>query len=343
MRPFKKLSNLDQKPYTDSIAFHTDKLVEESMNSDLSFNKDESYTISNLKHDWESIKVLQDDIKNTSEKLKILGSLHVRPLSECSQIPKVEKKSKASSQTKEFKKLQDKCNELSTLIVKYEKEKKDLVNTNLQLRDDLQQATSLNTDLKKQISTFTSQNMQKKSSEIMKYAQFITRKLKDIPKWEDIFLERNLSVNTYLNMIKTQRFEDCLLGTLQFLSDVVVYCSKTENNINPISFIQDNEKCGLTCEDSENLLITINAQSERIAKLNKQISEAMITSKELLFSPLATVSRRARTSESSCYTPNKNLNKSIFSNNESWVFRRESIQETSPDEEISGKHQDFEN
>lgn len=124
MRPFKKFSNLDQKPYTDSIAFHTDKLVEESMNSDLSFNKDESYTISNLKHDWESIKVLQDDIKNTSEKLKILGSLHVRPLSECSQIPKVEKKSKiGSSQTKEFKRLQEKCNELSSIIVKYEKEK----------------------------------------------------------------------------------------------------------------------------------------------------------------------------------------------------------------------------
>lgn len=185
--------------------------------------------------------------------------------------------------------------------------------------------------------------MQKKTSEIMKYAQFITKKLKDIPKWEDIFLERNLSVNTYLNMIKTQKFEECLLGTLQFLSDIVVHCSKAENSpVTPFSFSQENEKSNLTSEDSENLLITINAQSERIAKLNKQISEAMITSKELLFSPLATVSRRARASKSSCYTPNKNLNRSIFSNNESWVFRRESIQETSPDEEMSGKPQEFE-
>lgn len=145
-------------------------------------------------------------------------------------------------------------------------------------------------------------------------------------------------------MIKTQKFEDCLLGTLQFLSDIVVHCSKTENSpLTPFSFSQDNEKSGLTSEDSENLLITINSQSERIAKLNKQISEAMITSKELLFSPLATVSRRTRASKSSCYTPNTNLNRSIFSNNESWVFRRESIQETSPDEEMSGKPQKFEN
>lgn len=123
-KPFRKFDEQNQKPFTERMAYRTDKLVEESLNSDLSFIKDESYSISNLKQDWESIKLLQDDIKKTSDKLKQLGSFHIRPLSECSKLPKVEKKLKIDTpQGRELKKLQDKCEELSNIIVKYEKEK----------------------------------------------------------------------------------------------------------------------------------------------------------------------------------------------------------------------------
>ncbi|OMJ66758.1 hypothetical protein SteCoe_20303 [Stentor coeruleus] len=327
------------------MTYRTDKLVEESVNSDLSFIKDESYSISNLKQDWESIKLLQDDIKKTSDKLKQLGSFHTRPLSECSKLPKVEKKLKIdTSQGREIKKLQDKCEELSIIIVKHQKEKQDLINTNLQLKDDLQQALNLNSILKKQISSPCSTNIPKKATEILKYGQFIIKKIKEVPKWEDMFLDRISSVSTYLSMIKAQRFEDCLLETLQFLSDLVVSYTKNEFSPTvPFSFSQDDENIiSNNCDESENLLMTINAQSERIAKLNKQISEAVLTSKELLYSPLATVGRRdSRSLRPTCFTPNPNGTKQIFSTPDCWRIGRESIEETSPDEEVSGKPQGF--
>ncbi|OMJ68298.1 hypothetical protein SteCoe_34286 [Stentor coeruleus] len=342
-KPFRKFDEQNQKPFTERMAYKTDKLVEESLNSDLSFIKDDSYSISNLKQDWESIKLLQDDIKKTSDKLKQLGSFHTRPLSECSKLPKVEKKLKIdTSQGREIKKLQDKCEELSIIITKYEEEKQVLINTNLQLKDDLQQAFNLNSVLKKQASS--SINNPLKSAEILKYGQFITKKIKEVPKWEDMFLDRISSVSNYLSMIKSQRFEDCLLETLKFLSDLMV--SYTKNELSPtvpFSFSQDDENTILNCNDeSENLLMTINAQSERIAKLNKQISEAVLTSKELLYSPLATVGRRdSKSQRPTCFTPNPNITKPIFSSPECWRISRESIEETSPDEEISGKPQGF--
>jgi hypothetical protein len=62
--------------------------------------------------------------KKTSEKLKQLGSFHSRPLSECTKISKQDKKSKIDSNSaKEIRKLQEKCNELSVLQTKHEKEK----------------------------------------------------------------------------------------------------------------------------------------------------------------------------------------------------------------------------
>lgn len=159
-----------------------------------------------------------------------------------------------------------------------------------------------------------------------------------------MFLDRISSVPAYLSMIKTQRFEDCLLETLQFLSDLVVFYTKSEFSPSaPFSFSQDEENTmSNNSDESENLLITINAQSERIAKLNKQISEAVLTSKELLYSPLATVARRdSRSLRPTCFTPNPNVTKPIFSTPDGWRVGRESIQETSPDEEVSGKPQGF--
>ena len=122
-KPYRKFDEEEGK-YTDRLAYQTDRLVEESMNSDISFSKDESYSITNLKQDWDSIKLLQQDIKKTSEKLKQLGGVHTRPLSECGKLPKHDRKSKADPvHSREVKKLQEKVNELSLEITKYEKER----------------------------------------------------------------------------------------------------------------------------------------------------------------------------------------------------------------------------
>lgn len=140
-------------------------------------------------------------------------------------------------------------------------------------------------------------------------------------------------------MVKTQKYEDCLLETMQFISDIVVYCSKTESSpLAQFSFAQEDAKKICVNDESENLLMTINAQSERIAKLNKQISDAMISSKELLFSPIAAMHRREpKNTRSSSFTLNTNLMKPIFSTPERWCNRAESIEENNQDEEVLDK------
>lgn len=127
VKPFRKSEEEEPKAFTDRLAFRTDELVERSMNSDLSLSKEESYSISNLKQDWDAIKMLQDDIKKTSDKLKQLGSIGStipRPTSECGKVSKHEKKSKIETpQSREIKKLQEKIAELSSSFSQQEKEK----------------------------------------------------------------------------------------------------------------------------------------------------------------------------------------------------------------------------
>lgn len=122
---YKKQEEEDEiKKYNENFHFNTDRIIEQSLTRDLSFNKDDSYSISNLKQDWDSIKLLQDDIKKTSEKLKQLGSVTTRPFSECTKTSKPEKKHKIEhNQSKELKKLQEKYNELTITASKHEKEK----------------------------------------------------------------------------------------------------------------------------------------------------------------------------------------------------------------------------
>ena len=174
----------------------------------------------------------------------------------------------------------------------------------------------------------------------MKFGQFITKKLKELPKWEEFFLERVSSVSCFLNMIKNQKFEDLALTTFQFLSDVIVHCLNPQQNISnsPLKFYRESETIPIN-DESEGLLITINAQSERIAMLNKQISEAMISSKKLLCSPLVPViNRELRTSKSISHIPiNSTSAKPLFSTPERSRFKREIILETNVDEELSGK------
>ena len=122
-KPLRKF-NEEEILNKNHLTFNQGILSEKSINVDRNINKEDTYSIGNLKQDWDSIKVLQNDIKRTSDKLKQLGSLHSRPLSECGKIVKHEKKPKNNNiEGKELKKLQDKYKELSTIVKKYEKER----------------------------------------------------------------------------------------------------------------------------------------------------------------------------------------------------------------------------
>jgi hypothetical protein len=207
---------------------------------------------------------------------------------------------------------------------------------NNQLREELLNFQEENAELKVKIMKHKLNSMQaslKKSADLYKYAQFVTKKVRELPKWEEMFSDRVTSVSSYLNSIKCGRYEDCFLSTLQFLSDLLVFSLKPENVA--AKFVSDVQKKSIG-DDSESLLTTINAQNERIAKLNKQISEAMISSKELLYSPLATVIKKdIRNSKSTCYTPSSG--KVLYVTPERWRGKKDVIPEINPDEEFSGK------
>lgn len=159
----------------------------------------------------------------------------------------------------------------------------------------------------------------------------MTKKVREIPKWEEMFLDRVNTVSTYLNSIKAGKYEESFLATLQFLSDLLVYSLKPEN----LGMINEPEKNLALSDDSENLLLTINAQNERIAKLNRQISDAMISSKELLYSPLAPmIKKESKINRPSCYTPS---GKTHYITPERWKERKDVILEMGAEEEYSGK------
>ena len=175
----------------------------------------------------------------------------------------------------------------------------------------------------------------KKSSDVYKYGQFFTKKVREIPKWDEMFSDRISSVSSYLNAIKNGKYEECFLSTLQFLSDLLVFSLKPENVSS--KFVAEAQRKPAASDDSENLLTTINAQNERIAKLNKQISEAMISSKELLYSPLAPVLKKdVRASKSTCYTPSSS-GRVLYVTPERLRLKGEVIPEINPEEEFSGK------
>lgn len=152
-----------------------------------------------------------------------------------------------------------------------------------------------------------------------------------MPKWEEMFIDRVNSVSNYLNSIKSGKYEESFLATLQFLSDLLVYSLKPEN----FAVLNEPDTTVGLSDDSENLLLTINAQNERIAKLNRQISDAMISSKELLYSPLAPVIKKdSRATKSTCYTPS---GKVLYVTPDRWRVKKDVIPEMGPEEEHSGK------
>jgi hypothetical protein len=320
----------DAGSMTERLSCKTDRLVEESIESEVSFSKEESSSTTSLKHDWDSIKLLQEDIRKTSSKLKQLGGIHSQAVPESEDLPKHEKTSKISK--KELENYQYEIEELKNQLEICNKEKFELAKENSSLKADLVKVLQINEEMKRQ-----SEKGKNQSGEILKYAQFFIRKLKKIPKWEELFLDRVTHSSNFLSQIKTNKFEECLLNTLQVFSDVIVYNLKSDLSQSSISISRESTRKSIENDESECLLSTITAQSERIAKLNKQISDAMTSSKELLYTPLVPTAKRELKSSKSNSFVSKFIKPKLLATAEKWVLKKDSIPEQNVDEEMSGK------
>lgn len=125
-------------------------------------------------------------------------------------------------------------------------------------------------------------------SEIVKYGQFLSLRMPEAEKLNELFRDRVASMTEFFDHLNApERAEECLLKTLQVISDVLV--------------VEISEKPKQHYEEAENeeLVGVIGSQAERIVKLNIQITEAMASSKRLLASPLSRTSHMSMSVPSS--------------------------------------------
>lgn len=150
---------------------------------------------------------------------------------------------------------------------------------------------------------------------LIKYSRFFVKTIKANQKLKPIFEERIHSTQYYLHSIKVHELEGPFLNTLQFLCDMLLNQPEQHNKVtqtrtasllpdfqkvSPIKFIAneefftENEVLFDNSQESDILLKNVNLQSERLARLHKQISETMKTNKILLTNPLKGEHSRSR-------------------------------------------------
>jgi len=101
-----------------------------------------------------------------------------------------------------------------------------------------------------------------------KYAHFLVHRLKDVPKLLQVYQDRGRAIEDLGHMVGEQNYAGALLCTLQALCDYIV--AETRKTDKPPRAGQDREYQRMVT-DSDQLLATISAQSQRIAKLNTQL------------------------------------------------------------------------
>ena len=142
---------------------------------------------------------------------------------------------------------------------------------------------------------------------LMKYTKFLIKTVKSNEKLKKLFEDRAPSFKYYLQCISNHELEIPFLNTVQFLCDILLQqpsqshqFTQTSTNaflpdfykVSPIKFENNDdfftEPDGIfeNSQESENLMKNVNLQSERLAKLHKQISETMQTNKIMLTNPL---------------------------------------------------------
>lgn len=103
---------------------------------------------------------------------------------------------------------------------------------------------------------------------VEKYANFLTHRLQDVPKLHQVFQDRSRSVEDLSRLVGAGNYAEALLCTLQTLCDYIV--AETRKSERPSKQPPSREYQRML-SDSDQLLATISAQSQRIAKLNTQL------------------------------------------------------------------------
>lgn len=139
--------------------------------------------------------------------------------------------------------------------------------------------------------------------------------MKSSPKVREIFEERVPSYKFFLQNVTDHNLESPFLNILQFLCDILLFKpeqaqagTQTKNSaflpdfqkVSPIKheqlgdFFTEPDGIFDNSRDGEGLMRNVNLQSERLAKLHKQISETMQTNKMILTNPLKSDHVRSR-------------------------------------------------
>lgn len=145
------------------------------------------------------------------------------------------------------------------------------------------------------------------SKKLLKYSKFLIKTVKSSQKLKEIFEERVPSYKFFLQNVTDHNLETPFLNVLQFLCDILLFKSEqahvstqTKNSaflpdfqkVSPIKteqigdFFTEPDAIFENSKDGEGLMRNVNLQSERLAKLHKQISETMQTNKMILTNPL---------------------------------------------------------
>jgi hypothetical protein len=163
----------------------------------------------------------------------------------------------------------------------------------------------------------------------MKYSKFFIKTIKSNKKLKQLFDDRVPSTKIYLESISKHDLETPFLNTVQFLCDMLLnqptqshqYSQTTGtssiSDIHKISPIKSSQNEDFFTEadlvfdnsqESENLMRNVTLQSERLAKLHKQISETMQNNKIILSNPLKIDHGRSRSEIFSKTTKKIDLN-----------------------------------
>lgn len=100
-----------------------------------------------------------------------------------------------------------------------------------------------------------------------------------MPDFRSLFEDRIAPAN-FMSLVMSKNFDTSLLASLQILSDVIVHLipsTNLEEFQGAIPYTNKNEEISITITSDESSLIfqQIDAQSQRMAKLNQEISIAM--------------------------------------------------------------------
>ena len=120
--------------------------------------------------------------------------------------------------------------------------------------------------------------------------------MKEIPKLANLLAQRSIGTTQFADMIKSTDYPSALTVSLKLLSDLIVLERAEKQQEEPVLPVEtalshsstptpvptkkDDYKQMLA--DSEKLLATISAHSQRINSLNKQISDTMASSYNIL-------------------------------------------------------------